>query len=182
MLADQFLRDCFVQVDDLIARFSAATSDLSEDALNAHPIRAHWGIGEITEHLRLANGIYLPAIEEGMKSAMPASSNEEVTHTRFGRLVAYGAGPRKASPAPRVLHPAPRRYDRASLSSFQSDHHRLQGLLEASKSVSLVRTRMPNPFMRLFKMNLADFYLILVAHGERHVGQIEEIARSLRAS
>lgn len=182
MLADQFLRDCSLRVEDLIRRFDKATADLSEDDLNAHPNGVHWSIGEITEHLRLANGFYLPVIDEGLKAAIPANSSEEVSHTRIGKLVAYGAGPRKASPAPRVLHPGRRHYERASLASFDSDHHRLLYLMESSKSRSLIKTRMPNPFMKFFKMNLADFFLILVAHGERHVGQIEDIANSLRSS
>lgn len=180
MRAEEFLRKSGTHVEELISRYATATEGLTEDQINVRPKGAHWGVAEIAEHVRLANSFYLPAIESGLNSAVTGDEAEEVRHTWIGNLVAYGAGPRKASPAPRALHPAKRRYALPTLDSFATDHARLRDMIDASKDVSLVKTRVRNPFMPMFKMNLADCYLILTGHGDRHVSQIAEIAKALR--
>lgn len=166
-------------IASLKERHGRATAALDDAAINAHPGGVHWSIAEITEHLHLANHQYLNAMDFGMKTAKKGDGSQTATQSMLGRLIEYGAGPRAASPAPKVLFPKPGPYSKESLASFAADMARFDRMLSDLQNVDLSRTKFRNPFMRMFRMTMTDGINILIAHSERHVGQIESIARSL---
>jgi len=46
-------------------------------------------------------------------------------------------------------------------------------LINESRGKDLNKARINNPFLKVFRMTLADVYEVSVQHAERHVGQIE---------
>ncbi len=182
MTEKQLVEAFRVHVERLIQRFNLAVEGLSADQVNAHPNGVHWGIAEVTEHMKLALGHYSPVLFQGLETAKPSDGAAGAKQTFWGKLIEYGSGPRKASPAPRSLYPAPGPYTVDSLASFEAEHRLILDKLEAAGPVELSATRVRNPFMKFIRMNLADMLLVIAAHAERHVGQIEDMAAALKTS
>ena len=121
----------------------------------------------------LGNAAYFPALEAAVPASKPGGTHE-ARSTLFGRLLLKAAGPAGNAPAPKALIPDAGPYDRKTVSErWLSDQARFGRWLESVRDVDLSRTKIRNPLVPLFRMNLVDCVLVLTEHTERHVRQIE---------
>jgi hypothetical protein len=176
MICSTFLEETIGRLEDLVRRARLHRAALTNNQLNWSPGRDLWSIGQIYEHLRLANVKYVPAMEQAVDQSRFGREDAEVKHTVFGKMVAKAAGPGTNVPAHPAMIPRPGPFESSVIDAFVHEH---QALIALAKKASGADLRYPvrNPYMKLMKMNLADCFAIVTAHAERHLGQIEEITR-----
>ena len=172
-----FLTELHDRVDQLIARAKIVAAKLGDSKLNISASEKSWSSGQIFEHMIIANNFYLPAMRAALEGAEAGAG--EVKHSLLGRLIMKGAGPEGNVPAPKKMHPRRGPYTQEVVERWLDQHKEILALLDRAKSVDVAGTPMRNPLLPLFKMNLADAFAIVTLHGERHIGQIEELAKRL---
>jgi len=136
-------------------------------------------MAQIFEHMLMAINSYIPEIKGVLVSTVRSPADPDVTHTWFGKIIIRGAGPSGKAPVPKSLVPGTGPYREDIVDRWITRHQEVIALAKQARGIDLSDVPMRNPFMPIFKMNLADFFEILAAHTERHVGQIELIYRSV---
>jgi hypothetical protein len=148
---------------------------VSVSQLNWKPGQDLWSVGQIYDHLNIANGLYIEPLHHALEFGR--SGNPEVRHSFFGKLIIASAGPTGNAPVPKKLTPRNGPFDEQVFERFAADEQRLLELLKTADDVDLTRTPFRNPIMSFVRMNLADAFEIMVSHGERHIGQVEQLIR-----
>jgi hypothetical protein len=172
MHCSEFLENLVEELEDQIQRGKAVGGKLTKEQLNWSPAPGKWSIAQIFEHMMIANTPYIPALTEGVQAAEKASPTQ-VKHTMFGRFLIKSAGPTGNAPAPKQMHPGPGPYDFDIIDRWAGQTQSLLDLAKGAHGVNLCSYRIQNPILKMFKMNLADCFMILEEHTERHVQQIE---------
>ncbi|HSI73827.1 MAG TPA: DinB family protein [Fimbriimonas sp.] len=176
MICSTFLEEIESRLADLVNRARSHQVSLSNAQLNWSPGKDLWSIGQIYEHMRLANVKYLPLMEEGVGAARYGRETDQVRHSLVGKMIAKAAGPGTNVPAHPAMIPSAGPFDQKVIESFIREHEALMALAKRALGSDL-RHGVRNPYMKLISMNLADCFAIVTAHGERHIGQIEQIMR-----
>jgi hypothetical protein len=131
--------------------------------------------------MMLANERYLLPVKDALdKSEKRVRS--DVKYTRFGKFLIKNAGPEGNAPAPKPLHPKPGFYSNEVIEKWALQTEDFVDLAKSAHGHDLCSVRFPNPFLAIFKMNLADSFEILTVHTERHVRQIEAMAQRAKAA
>jgi hypothetical protein len=96
----------------------------------------------------------------------------------WGRMLLKGLTSSARLPAPRIYQvgPTPRPL---VLKEFLARQERLREFLDRAAGVDWHRTGLVSPVSPLFRMNLGDGFMILVAHADRHRGQMERVRAAL---
>jgi hypothetical protein len=144
---------------------------MTDEQFNAVRIGMAWSPAQILEHMMIANRAYLPVIEEKVREGKRGDT--PIAHSWFGRLLVKASGPGGNAPAPRILRPPAKVYPRELLRHWIEQHEAIADLAAAATGTDLANTKLRNPFLRYFRMNLYDAFEVIVQHGERHVRQIE---------
>lgn len=172
MKANDFLDHCERRLGDLMARLNTASAGLSDDDWNRPIPPSQWNGGQIVQHMILANEPYLKALPHVIDRSAPDTTGM-ANLSWFGRMLSKGAGPSGNVPAPKASVPKEALYGREIVETLASQVEVYRELVAKARGKDLA-TRFANPFVPLFKMNLADAFQVLADHTERHVGQIEE--------
>ena len=150
---------------------------LSPAQLAWTPPDGGWSVGQVLEHLVIANGLYLELCEALVARGTPAPEGVTWRPTLLGRFLAKSIAPestRKVS-APKVFKPGPAA--RADvLPTFVRMQEQLATLIERSATLDWNRLKGPSPVSGLIRLNLGDAYHVLVNHSNRHLGQARRIA------
>lgn len=157
------------------------------------PSAGGWHVDAVCEHLCLGNEFYLRAMtaaldaaersrpSEATGTALPASREAAGTPWRpaiAGRLLVHALVSPRRMPRPAVLTPGPE--PRAQvLESLLGSHDALRALLQRAAGVEWRRVRFSSPFARLIRLNLGDGALVILRHGERHLGQVARIRAAI---
>ena len=176
MTCRELIQSCEEQNRDLLARAEKAQASLSCLEWNVAPAGG-WSPAQIFEHMTLANAPYIEVLERVLPNA-PIGDESPVRNTLFGKMIYKVSGPTTNAPAPKNLHPSTKKHTREIYGLWKKQQERILELHEMAKGKNLAAVKVPNPFLKLFKMTLCDFFAILATHTERHVGQIEERARA----
>lgn len=155
-------------------RMLCAVANLDEQTLNVRPDKDTWSPAQVIEHLVLSNRPYMKAMEAALTTALPLSSDPEITYSRFGAFLIKAAGPDGNAPAPPTLHPRKSQVPLSVLDEWKFQQTQFHTLLKTAQNLDIVSARIQNPIVPIFRMNLADCFELLVAHTERHVAQVEE--------
>lgn len=149
---------------------------IDDETINRVPPGNLWTVGQVFDHMIIANTPYLAVLEEKIASS-PKNGPGEVTHTWLGKFLMNVGGPNGNAPAPKAMIPGdpPTSRDRIDLWFAQMDLF-LQ-FIKQSKGLDLSRVKAKNPYVKLFGMNLADFFGVTSQHTERHIRQIEDRSR-----
>lgn len=128
---------------------------------------------QIVRHMASANEPYLEALEDLAKSLPQGDASSPVRRTLIGKFLEKAAGPEGNAPIPsRWVPPAP-----AECGDPFTEVARQTELLNqhaaALAGKDLARANVRNPLIRFLTMTVDDVFLLLAAHTERHVGQIE---------
>jgi hypothetical protein len=150
-------------------------------ALLLPPAPGAWSAAQALEHLVLASGSYLAVMRQRVE-ATPASGGGDPLWrpTLGGRLLARSMTSARRFPAPRGWAPAaePRPHVREA---WTVELQELDALLERAAGLPWNRVRFGSPVTALIRLNLGDGFLILVAHAERHFGQIDRAVAAAAA-
>lgn len=175
MDAAQFFDDCARRLRDLVDRAEAALARLGAKGLNWRPKPDSWSAAQILDHMFVANRFYIEPLRDAVARA-PEGAAGEVRHTWFGKWLAKASGPSGNVATPKPMLPRQDTYESDVVQTWKDQTEDLARLIESAKSKDVGRIRIRNPLIKLFRMTLADCFLVLTEHTERHVRQIEDRA------
>ena len=140
------------------------------------PPAGGWSVGQVLEHLCVANGLYLQQCDALVARGTPAPAGTEWKPSLVGGWLARSIAPEAARklPAPKVFRPGPAPRD-GVLDAFASRQERLAGLIERAAPLDWRRLRGPSPVSPLIRLNLGDMFQVLTNHTARHLGQARRI-------
>ena len=162
----------------LDARATIIEENLDASALEWHPPAGGWSIGQVFEHLCVANDDYLAILRQRLPVTPPVTPGAR-TGSRWkpslaGRFLVASFESSRKLPAPKMWHPAPAPRPNV-IGEFLGRQRELVQLIERSMGFDWMRVRLGSPVSPLIRMNVGDAFTILVTHAERHFRQIDRI-------
>ncbi len=175
---DVFVRSRIEEVERINEQVRRLTGDLSEEQLHWSPPGGGWSIAHVFEHLIVAHSMYL----ERMRSAIEHAAERGVggagewRPSLVGRFLIPAVGPEatRKTPAPRIWRPESQPRPKV-VEEFLRTQEELRELLQTAEGLDLNRVRTSSPVSRLIRLNLGDCFMVLTAHAQRHLRQVERI-------
>jgi hypothetical protein len=166
------------ELEEVRRQSSAQLDGLTQAQLAWKPTPDAWSAGQVAEHLRTTNSLYLP----GMKRAIDTARARGWTADGYrpsllgGWLIRTMTSP-KRYPAPKVFRPTAAEGSdwKAEVAAYHAVTDRLAEIIDAAQGVSLTRARLGSPVTALIRMNLGDAIALWLAHDRRHLGQIRRL-------
>lgn len=145
--------------------------------LNATPGTDKWSVAQVLEHLNAYNRFYLPEIKKTMKKnvAYSASFKPGILGDYFTKLMnpkKYGKK-QKNMKSPKDYSPSSELDAEKVLSEFITGQQQLLLLIEQAREVNIGKLKTPISISPIIKLKLGDTFRFLIAHQQRHFGQIE---------
>jgi hypothetical protein len=163
-------------------RLATLLRPLDAAKLNEHPEPKGWSIGEVLEHLCIADELYEQSFPMLMQRARPdaAAALREWEPSFVGKFIANALLGEKRRRAPRVFHPrsAPRG---GVVEEFLGRERRFMQELDDAVRYDWQALRIASPALPRWapKMNLGDALRIHVVHVSRHAKQVERLAKKV---
>jgi len=139
-----------------------------------------WSILECFDHLAISTEIYLNSMEPAIGNARPGPNAANFRTAGFlSAKFARDLEPpvRRKFPAPRAIAPRPTLNPEGILPGFLKAMDRVRAVVGSAADKDLNSVRFPNPLVPLLRFTVATGFLILAAHGRRHLWQAEQIIR-----
>jgi hypothetical protein len=158
------------RVGELAGRLSRAQLDWS-------PPSGGWSMGQVLEHLCIANDSYLDRVRATLGSAprLQPGADPAWRPSIMGGWLARSLAPgSRRLPAPRMYRPAPHARP-GVLEAFLHGQRELVELVDVAAGVDLRRGGLSSPVSRLIRLNLGDCFAIPIVHEQRHFGQLQRI-------
>lgn len=159
------------KLESQIERLQEALQGLSEEQFNREIKDCDWSLAGVVDHMILSHGPYLRLVTPLIDSS-EGSTGKEPKPTFLGKMIAKMAGPDGNAPAPKSMAPNRSRYDLRIVDQWLELHQEILAVMKRADESNL-QQKFESPFLPLVKMNLTDFFLIVPAHTERHVRQLE---------
>jgi hypothetical protein len=157
---------------------------LDEQQLTWRPPDGGWTVGQVFDHLCVANDSYLVRMRSLIGDRPPPSGLEpgfEWRPTLMGRFLVNSFRSTRKLPVPRIYRPAAEPRPNV-IPEFLDRQDQMNGLLERSATLRWTELRIGSPVTRLIRVNLGDCFTIMVAHAERHLRQIDRLQAGAQAA
>jgi len=166
---------CSALLEEVVRRVPEHTQrvEVAQNDLKGVPPGLVWTRAQIVEHLVLSHDKYLGPMEAAIRAAAPANATDEARTTWLARRIMKAADPDGNVPAPRAVWPSAAPDPDQTLAAWREQQESLVRLAGSAKGKALGRPVVKNPIVGLFRMTLADCFLVILAHTERHVRQVE---------
>jgi hypothetical protein len=142
---------------------------------------AGWSVVECLDHLAIATDVYLDAMEQGIAGARPGGPEAAVLHTHgwFSTKMVGDLEPpvRSKFPAPGKIRPRPTLIPEGILPQFLKAMNRASTVITNTAGKDLNSVRFRNPLIPVLRFTVATGFLIIAAHGRRHLWQAEQVAQ-----
>jgi hypothetical protein len=139
-----------------------------------------WSITECLDHLAISTTIYLDAMQLAIAGAR-SGSDAAIFHTAGFPSAGFT---RSIEPPPRIRFSAPGKIrpratlnQEAILPRFIQAMDRVSALVMSTSGRDLNAVRFRNPFLPLVRFTVSTGFLIIAAHGRRHLRQAELVTR-----
>jgi hypothetical protein len=161
----------------LAERFASLAGQTREQLLWRPDAGKSWCIAECVEHVALANAAYLENLKPVVARA-DASSGSGTLHIGgwLSALLLKSVSPqaKRKLGAPRKIRPV--RVDPGkAFKSLAATHAEILALLDVQPRPDYNRVHFQNPFIPLVRFTVASAFLIMAAHGRRHLAQAERV-------
>jgi DinB family protein len=179
-------------VRDLLDQLVAADRDaealvagLSEELGTRRPTPGSWSVAECLDHLAIANGVYVRAMQEPARRARSRARlrARPATPGLLGGLfvAALEPPPRWWSKlrAPRRIRPRPSPRLADAFAGFMTSQAEVRAFLDLNADLDLAGIRFPNPFVPGIRFSLATGLHVIAAHDRRHLLQAWSVRRAL---
>ena len=163
-------------------RLAAVLRPLDAAKLNEHPEPKGWSIGEVLEHLCIADELYEHTFPTVMQHARAdaAAALRDWSPSFIGKLIANSLLGEKRRNAPKVfrVRSAPRG---GVVEEFLGRERRFMQELDDAVRYDWNAVRIASPALPRWapKMNLGDALRIHVVHVTRHSKQVERLAKQV---
>lgn len=164
----------------VIARIQAAVAGADSEVVSRRPPTGGWSISEVLEHLIVSADSYLAAIRSLVERNGDAVATGDAPWkpTLAGGLLVWSFRSARKLPASRSYQPGPSPRPRV-LEEYIRRQEEVGRLITESAVLDWRRMKMRSPVAPILRMNLGDALTILVAHAERHAGQIERVLKAV---
>lgn len=165
-----------IELDCVSLDAVAVAKDLGGDQLAWQPRAGGWGIGQLLEHLCVANDTYLNVLRPRIYERNAAHAEQGTTYwepSLAGWLLVAGLRSKRKLPAPAIHQPgAPRE---AVLDGFLARQQTIMTFLRATAALDWNKLRFSSPVSKLIRINLGDAFTIMTVHAQRHIKQMERV-------
>ncbi|HET8824445.1 MAG TPA: DinB family protein [Terriglobales bacterium] len=173
------LRDDF---NDLDQQYIAMYNRNSREQVLWRPFKGAWSIAECVEHVALSISQYLKPIRAAIAKGAPPPAEQNypfVAGGWFSNAFLKRIGPEVTSKfkAPGKLRPLSVDPERV-FADLHRGHEEIQLLLAETAQLDLTRIRFRNPFIPVLRFTVATGFLVIAAHGRRHLLQAERVTKA----
>lgn len=165
------------EFDEVVRRCNALAVSLDDEALMRRPAPASWSVAENLEHLSATAATFSRRIRRRLDAATTSDTFSREKKSLVGRvwlgLVEPPVRVRLKVPAA-ALQPGEIVSRDALLARFAETHATLIALLDESDAYDRMRLRIPSAFAKRITVTLYDAFIVLAAHGRRHLWQAIE--------
>ena len=163
-------------------RVATLARALDPERLVRRPTPPGWSVGEVLQHLCIADELYRKPVLALVNGARPdaAAPAREWKSTFAGDFIARVLeNPRKVK-APRSMRPGPTPQV-GVVEDFLARDRRMLDLMDQAASLDWRALRLWSPAIPvpILRLNLGDVFRIHVVHVRRHLAQMERVVRSL---
>jgi hypothetical protein len=177
---DELLDRAAKEAPDHLRRVREAMGPKGQAALFQEPEPGVWTCGQVVEHLLVSNARYMEVVPRALAHCPEAPGASEVALSFIGGFLVRVAGPDGDAPVPRPFRPGPAdKVSKGVLDDWAHQQGRIAEFAVSARGKDLNRKVYRNPVVPVFRMCLADFFMLAIDHTERHVRQIEERAGRL---
>ena len=163
-------------------KIARVTRGLDPAKLNEHPEPNGWSVGQVLEHLLVADESYKGPLAELLAKAPrnAAAVSREWKPSMVGRFIANAVSGAKPLKAPKVFDPGPTPRN-GVVDALLSHETEFVRAMDDAMSYDWRALRIGSPALPKWapKMNLGDGFRIHVYHLTRHARQIERVAGKL---
>jgi len=167
------------QLDEQSRRARALRDAHTAIQLSWNPPEGGWSIGQVLEHLCIANDSYLAQAEGPVDHAKrePARARTATWRpTVMGNFLVRSFNSTRRLPAPKIYRPGAAARE-AVIDAFLARQEAIGVLLERAVDVVWQDSKMKSPVTSLIRLNLGDGFAIMLTHADRHLRQIERVER-----
>ena len=168
------------ELADVIRRGHALAASVDDAMLMRRPAPASWSVAENLEHLSATAATFARRIRRRLDGAVAKEVTVEEKCSLVARIWLRLVEPpvrlRLKVPAA-ALQPGEIESRAALLARFEETHQTLIALLDESDGYDRMRLRIPTPFAKRISVTLVDTFIVLAAHGRRHLWQAERALR-----
>ena len=153
---------------------------LTEQQLNWKPDASQWSIAQCLDHLavtaRAWEQILTEAIARG-RQKYPVAAPPRYSPSMVGGWLIDNAGPelKRKFRAPKVFRPTDSSKIQDSLQSFIESQNRFLEFVNNSRGLDYNKTRLRSPVTPLMRYSLADAFVVVVVHDQRHLAQARRV-------
>jgi len=177
------LEEFRAQFEALSADAAALITPLSDAQFAWSPAPDVWSVAQCVEHLNVTARAYLPALDEGIASAIRAGvyGTGPFTYNMLGRLIVRSMEPpplwRFKAPvvfAPPAA-PQPQRTRGEIMAGFRGYQVQYIDRLRQANGVDLAKAKVVSPANRLLHISLGSGFALQIAHERRHLWQARQL-------
>jgi hypothetical protein len=142
-----------------------------------------WSVGQCIEHLNVTARAYLPALDEGIASAIRSGvyGQGPFTYNVLGRLMVRSMEPPPLwrFKAPTIFRPPATPQALRTRGEIMAGFHGFQvqymDRLRQANGVDLAKAKVVSPASRLLHLSLGSGFALQVAHERRHLWQAKQL-------
>lgn len=168
------IRQLSASANELIARFNMNQLTWQPGA------GERWSILECLDHLAISTEVYLDAMEPAISDARSADASGSTFRTAGGPSAWFTRSleppPSRRLHAPGKIRPRPTLKPEGIPLKFRSAMDRVSTLVASTSGKDLNSVRFRNPLVPLIRFTVSNGFLIIAAHGRRHLWQAEQVA------
>ncbi len=145
----------------------------SADVLNWKNEPKRWSALECIEHLNLYGDFYLPEIEKRINQSRH-TAEEYFNSGMLGNYFAKSMLPKERLNKMKTFkdkNPIGSKLDLSTIDRFIQQQHKTLELLDASRKVSLSKTKSSISISSFIKLRLGDAFRVVIYHNQRHLVQ-----------
>ncbi len=180
-IANTALAQMYDDAQAVLNLHDVLTGNLQDEQIQWQPAQGGWCIGQCLEHMILVADLYdgqiRPALEkaEAQGIRLPDARHR---FSLFGKMLLAAMDPKSSRKLKTFGMFAPPAAIRANVAAtFRERHGQLMEFIRRADGLDFSRIRFASPASRLLRLNLGDAILILNVHAERHLRQIDTIAK-----
>jgi hypothetical protein len=171
------------EFEALEAEADAIVKPLSDAQFTWSPSPDVWSVGQCVEHLNVTARAYLPALDEGIASAIRAGvyGQGPFTYNLLGRLMVRSMEPPPLwrFKAPAIFRPPAAPQSLRSRTEIMAGFHGFQvqymDRLRQANGVDLAKATVVSPANRLVHLSLGSGFALQIAHARRHLWQARQL-------
>jgi hypothetical protein len=168
-----------IELDCVSLDAIAVARDLDAAQLAWQPPGGGWGIGQLLEHLCIANDSYLNILRPRIYARNAPHAEQGTTFwepSLAGWLLVAGLRSKRKLPAPGAFQIKDVR--EGVLDAFMARQATIMTFMRATAALDWTKLRFSSPVSKLIRVNLGDAFTIMTVHSQRHIKQMERVRDS----